>query len=89
MHNVSYEKPDITRDLRGRFHWAIQQVLGPLGGGKGGLGIDGKVEQCSTQKDASGPCEGFDSAEAAMKDGERRRQELRAGLDTEPANLTG
>ena len=60
----------------GKFHWELYEHIPP----DRVKAVNEKLlEQCCTQDDfAACPCDGFDSEEAAKKDGEDRKRELNA-----------
>ncbi len=54
-----------------KFHWELYEII-PLGGESGGPGKETLVEKCCSKENATTPCGGFDSAEAAEEDGKHR-----------------
>jgi len=58
------------KDSNGRWHW---EIIGPF---PKPVGAGGVREDCCTEPEDGGACQGFDDEEAAKKDGWRRVKKL-------------
>ena len=61
----------------GRFHWKLYEVIFISSEERAGLEKLKLLEQCCTQNDAAGPCDGFKLKKAAKAAGEHRKRELK------------